>query len=78
MIHYLCKAGEFDMAYSMCKDSMQKNWFPNVDTIYKLLEGMKKDGKVEKARFIVTLAQKRIPPFPPVQLGAMKSILSRS
>ncbi|KAM7480361.1 hypothetical protein LguiA_028574 [Lonicera macranthoides] len=78
MIHYLCKAGEFDMAYSMCKDSMQKDWFPNVDTIYKLLEGMKKDGKVEKARFIVTLAQKRVPPFPPVQLGAMKSILSRS
>ncbi|CAK9158448.1 unnamed protein product [Ilex paraguariensis] len=78
MIHYLCRGGEFGAAYTMCKDSMKKNWFPNVDTIYKLLEGLRKEGKVDKAMFIITLAQKRVPPFPAEQLLAMNSKLSRS
>ncbi|KAK2974388.1 hypothetical protein RJ640_021244 [Escallonia rubra] len=78
MIHYLCKEGEFDIAYTMCKDSMSKNWFPSVETIYKLLEGLMKGGKLEKARFITGLAKKRISPFSANQLGAMQSILSRS
>ncbi|KAA8540479.1 hypothetical protein F0562_024602 [Nyssa sinensis] len=77
MIHYLCKGGDFDMAYTMCQDSMKKNWFPNVDTIYKLLEGLQKSGKLGEAKFIMTLARKRVPPFSADQLRAMQSILSR-
>ncbi|XP_057967170.1 pentatricopeptide repeat-containing protein At1g80150, mitochondrial [Malania oleifera] len=33
MIHYFCKGGEFGFAYTMCKDSMKRNWFPNVGSI---------------------------------------------
>ncbi|XP_059641892.1 pentatricopeptide repeat-containing protein At1g80150, mitochondrial [Cornus florida] len=76
MIHYLCKGGEFGIAYTMCKDSMKKNWFTNVDTIHTLLEGLQKNGKLAEARFIMTLARKRKPPFSADQLGALQSILS--
>ncbi|KAL2234712.1 UNVERIFIED_CONTAM: Pentatricopeptide repeat-containing protein, mitochondrial [Sesamum indicum] len=81
MIHYLCEAGDFDLAYSMCKDSMQKNWFPSVHTIYNLLEGLRKDGKLDKldkAKYIYGLVVTRIPPFPAAQIETMKSILSRN
>ncbi|KAL2462718.1 Pentatricopeptide repeat-containing protein [Forsythia ovata] len=81
MIHYLCRAGKYDLAYTFCKDSMQKNWYPSVDTIYKLLEGLRKDGKLdklEKAKYIFLLAKKRVPPFSDDQISAMKSRLSRS
>ncbi|KAL3655482.1 hypothetical protein CASFOL_001268 [Castilleja foliolosa] len=76
MIHYLCVAGKFDLAYTMCKDSMQKNWFPSVHTINNLLEVLKKDGKVDKAKYIYSLAMKRKPRFSPAQIETMKSILS--
>ncbi|THF96232.1 hypothetical protein TEA_010167 [Camellia sinensis var. sinensis] len=75
LIHYLCKGGEFDLAYTMCKDSMRNNWFPNVDTICKLIEGLRKNGELGNARFIMTLAKKRVPPLTADQLGALKSIL---
>ncbi|KAE9600520.1 putative pentatricopeptide [Lupinus albus] len=75
MIHYLCKSGNFGFAYTMCKDSMQKNWFPNIDTICLLLEGLKRNGQIQKARMIVTLAEQRIPPFASGHLAAMQSIL---
>lgn len=78
MIHYLCKGGDFDLAYTMCKDCMRKNWFPSVDTIHTLLEGLKKNGQIGKAKVILTLAQSRVPPFSSVQLGNLKSILSRN
>ncbi|XP_030927565.1 pentatricopeptide repeat-containing protein At1g80150, mitochondrial [Quercus lobata] len=78
MIHYLCKGRDFDLAYTMCKDCMRKNWFPNVDTIHTLLEGLKKNGQFGKAKLILTLAQSRVPPFSSSQLGALRSILSRS
>lgn len=77
MIHYLCKEGDFGVAYTMCKDSMQKNWFPSVDTIYELLEGLKKSGKLGKAEAIMTLARKRVPPYPRDKLAALESILSK-
>ncbi|KAL7163100.1 hypothetical protein ACSBR2_039238 [Camellia fascicularis] len=77
LIHYLCKGGEFDLAYSMCKDSMRNNWFPNLDTICKLIEGLWKNGELGNARFIMTLAKKRVPPLTADQLGALESILSR-
>ncbi|KAJ4718369.1 putative Pentatricopeptide repeat-containing protein [Melia azedarach] len=77
MIHYLCKGGDFNLAYTMCKDSMKKNWFPNVDTIYALLEGLKKDNQLCKAKMITTLARKRVPPFSSNQLSSFQSIFSK-
>ncbi|XP_050234746.1 pentatricopeptide repeat-containing protein At1g80150, mitochondrial [Mercurialis annua] len=78
MIHYLCKGGEFDLAYTMCKDCMKKNWFLNVDTIYTLVEGLKKKGQLNKAKSIVAVAQRRVPPFSSKQLSCFDSILSGS
>ncbi|OIT02106.1 PREDICTED: pentatricopeptide repeat-containing protein At1g80150, mitochondrial isoform X1 [Nicotiana attenuata] len=81
MIHYLSRAGEFDLAYSMCRDSMQKNWFPSLDSIKKLLEGLCKDGteeKMGKARFLIILAKKKIPPFSSDALNVMQSIIACS
>lgn len=77
MIHYLCKSGDFDLAYTMCKDSMLKNWFPNVDTICMLLVGLKRNGKVQKATIIFTLAKSRKPPFSSSHLASMQTMLSR-
>ncbi|KAF8389104.1 hypothetical protein HHK36_025789 [Tetracentron sinense] len=77
MIHYLCKGREFDMAFTMCKGSMDKNWFPNVDTIYQLLEGLQKTGKHSKAMVIMMLIRRRVPPYPRDELVALQSILSR-
>ncbi|XP_051152793.1 pentatricopeptide repeat-containing protein At1g80150, mitochondrial [Andrographis paniculata] len=80
MVHYLCKEGKYDMAYAMCKDSMQKNLFPSVETIYSLLEGLQKDGginKIQKANFLYSLALRRQPPFSAAELETMKAILSR-
>lgn len=76
MIHNLCKRGDFSQAYTLCKDSMRKNWFPNVDTIFMLLEGLKKSGKINKAKVIVALAEGRKPPFSFSYLASMQSILS--
>lgn len=78
MVHYLCKGREFDLAYQMCKDSMRKGWYPNVDTIHALLEGLKMNRQAEKAKFILTLARKRVPPFPSKELSLMHSIVSKS
>ncbi|CAJ1955090.1 unnamed protein product [Sphenostylis stenocarpa] len=78
MIHYLCKSRDFDLAYTMCKDSMTKNWFPDVYTICMLLEGLKGSDQIAKAIVIMTLVRKRIPPFASEYLASMQSILSRS
>lgn len=80
LIHYFCEAREFDMAYNMCKQSMENNWFPSVGTINNLIESLVKHGKVEKldkAKHIYNLALKRKPPFNPAQIEFMKSIVSR-
>ncbi|MFS7986593.1 putative tetratricopeptide-like helical domain superfamily [Helianthus anomalus] len=78
MMHYLCKGGEFDMAYTMCKNSMEKNWFPSVDSIYQLLQGLHTTGKIEKARFIISLLHKRVPSFSAKQLRIMESFMKKS
>lgn len=78
MIHYFCKSEDFCVAYTMCKDSMQKNWFPDVNTICLLLECLKRNGQIHKAWLIVTLAERRNPPFSSNHLAAMRSILSKS
>ncbi|KAK9101976.1 hypothetical protein Sjap_019230 [Stephania japonica] len=78
MIHYLCKSGEFDLAYTFCKDSMSNNWFPSVDTICKLLEGLLRNSKHGQAKAIMKMIKRRIPPFPVKELEVFESILSQS
>ncbi|KAJ4847184.1 hypothetical protein Tsubulata_040891 [Turnera subulata] len=77
MIHYLCKGGEFGLAYTMCKDCMRRNWTLNLDTIHTLLEGLRKDGQLDKANVILNLAQSRVPPFSSSHLSYLQSVLSR-
>lgn len=78
MMHYLTKEGEFDMAYTMCKNSMEKNWFPSVISICQLLQGLKTKGKIQKARFILSLVHKKVPQFSSNQLGIIESVLKKS
>ncbi|XP_057780443.1 pentatricopeptide repeat-containing protein At1g80150, mitochondrial-like [Salvia miltiorrhiza] len=78
LIHYFCEAREIDMAYNMCKQSMENNWYPSVDTINKLIDGLVRDEKLEKidkARHIYSLALKRKPPFNSAQIEFMKSLV---
>ncbi|CAI8611745.1 unnamed protein product [Vicia faba] len=76
IVHYLCKREDFGQAYTMCEDSMRKNWFPNIGTIFMLLEGLKRFGEIDKARKIVALAESRKPPFYSSYLAKMQSLLS--
>ncbi|XP_076937478.1 pentatricopeptide repeat-containing protein At1g80150, mitochondrial-like [Bidens hawaiensis] len=78
MMHYLCREGEFDAAYTMCRNSMENNWFPSVDSIYQLLQGLQSIGKVNKARVIISLVRKRTPSFSEKQLRIMESFLKKS
>ncbi|XP_008806181.1 pentatricopeptide repeat-containing protein At1g80150, mitochondrial [Phoenix dactylifera] len=59
MVHYLCKEGDFDLAFRLCKDSMERNWFPSVDTIDKLLKGLMTISKDRNAREIMKLVKAR-------------------
>ncbi|KAL9228786.1 hypothetical protein vseg_004329 [Gypsophila vaccaria] len=77
MVHYLCKAGDFDSAYNMCKECLKKNWILNVGTICTLLKGLTSIGKVHNAWMIIGLIERRRPPFPAQQLDAFKSILGK-
>ncbi|XVE52183.1 hypothetical protein DITRI_Ditri02bG0102500 [Diplodiscus trichospermus] len=78
MIHYLCKEGDYNLAYTRCIDCMRKNWFPNVDTIYSLLQGLMKTGKLGKAKMIMTLVRSRVPPFSSAQLDYLQSVFSKT
>ncbi|CAN7123736.1 unnamed protein product [Brassica rapa subsp. narinosa] len=75
MIHYLCKAGKFDLGYTMCKDCMRKKWYPNLDTVGVLVDGLVKKGQLDQAKLIMELVHKRVPPFSSKQLIPLKSIL---
>ncbi|KAJ6800507.1 pentatricopeptide repeat-containing protein-like, mitochondrial [Iris pallida] len=77
MVHYLCKGGEFDMAFRLCKDSMERNWFPNVDTTNKLLKGLVSISKGINAREILKLVQGRRTPYSADELKTFQDILSR-
>ncbi|KAE8714712.1 Pentatricopeptide repeat-containing protein [Hibiscus syriacus] len=77
MIHYLCKGGEYNLAYTRCKDCMSKKWFPNVDTIHSLLQGLVKNGQLGKAKMIMTLVRSRIPPFSSTQLYSLQLVLMK-
>ncbi|KAI0503989.1 hypothetical protein KFK09_014936 [Dendrobium nobile] len=76
MVHYFCKAGEFDVAFRLCKDSMQKNWFPNVDTIDNLLKGLVKISNKRSAREIFKLVSNKHPPYSIEELKDFQDILS--
>ncbi|XP_023524622.1 pentatricopeptide repeat-containing protein At1g80150, mitochondrial-like [Cucurbita pepo subsp. pepo] len=78
MIHYLCRSGDFNLSYTMCKDAMNKNWFPNIDTLHSVLTALKKMGQPGKAQLILTLATKRVPPFTTSQLEALNTTLVNS
>lgn len=76
MVHYFCKVGQFDVAFRLCKDSMQKYWFPNVDTINNLLKGLMKISKDRSAREIFKLITNKQPPYSIEKLKAFQDILS--
>ncbi|KAF9617774.1 hypothetical protein IFM89_038543 [Coptis chinensis] len=78
MVHYLCKTGDFDLACTLSKYSMSKNWFPSVDTVCKLLEGLSKKPKDVEAKTIMELIRKRVPPFSVKEIGTFENILSRT
>ncbi|KAE8709040.1 Peptidase S24/S26A/S26B/S26C family protein [Hibiscus syriacus] len=77
IIHYLCKGGEYNLAYARCIDCMRKSSFPNVDTIHSLLQGLMRNGQLCKANMIMKLVRSRKPPFSSTQLDSLQSILSR-
>ncbi|BBG99080.1 Tetratricopeptide repeat-like superfamily protein [Prunus dulcis] len=68
MIHYLCKGGDFDLAYTMCKDCMQRIG----------IRMLKRDKQLGKAKAIMMLIRKRVPPFSSKQLGDLQTILNKS
>ncbi|KAK8559843.1 hypothetical protein V6N13_016576 [Hibiscus sabdariffa] len=78
MIHYLCKGGEYNLAYTRCIGCMRKNWFPSVDTIHSLLQGLMRNGQLHKAKMIMKLVRSRKPPFALTQLDSLQSICQRS
>ncbi|CAN0876873.1 Pentatricopeptide repeat-containing protein At1g80150, mitochondrial [Linum grandiflorum] len=78
MVHYLCKGGELDLAYTLCTKCMKKNWFLSVDSIYGLVDALKKNGKLDKGRMIMALVRRKVPPFSSNQLSSFESILSGS
>lgn len=75
MVHYLCEAKEYDLAYSICKASMKNNWFPNINTLYKLIDGLSKNGKAGKANAILIFVQNRVPAFSRDQLSTLESLM---
>lgn len=76
MVHYLCKGGEFDLAFRLCKESMERNWFPSVDTIDKLLKGLLTISKDRNAREIMKLVKARTSPYSADQMKSFLDILS--
>ncbi|OAY75036.1 pentatricopeptide repeat-containing protein At1g80150, mitochondrial [Ananas comosus] len=76
MVHYLCKGKEFDLAFRLCKDSMERNWFPSVDTICRLLKGLVKISKDRNAREVMKLVRGRVPSYSANDMKAFEDILS--
>jgi pentatricopeptide repeat protein len=76
MVHYLCERRDFDLAFRFCKDSMEKNWFPSVDTINHLLKGLMAISKDRNAREIMKLVTGRKPSYSDGEMKVFKDILS--
>ncbi|KAL6858903.1 hypothetical protein ACP4OV_017905 [Aristida adscensionis] len=77
MIHYLCERRDFDLAFRLCKDSMEKNWFPSVDTINQLLRGLMAISKDRNAREIMKLVAGRKPSYSNDEMKVLKDIVSQ-
>uniref|UniRef100_A0A0D9X9D3 Pentacotripeptide-repeat region of PRORP domain-containing protein n=1 Tax=Leersia perrieri TaxID=77586 RepID=A0A0D9X9D3_9ORYZ len=76
MVHYLCERREFDLAFRLCKDSMEKNWFPSVNTINQLLKGLMSISKDRNAREIMKLVTGRKPSYSNDEVRTFQDILS--
>lgn len=76
MVHYLCEKRDLDLAFRLCKDSMEKNWYPSVDTINQLLKGLMAISKDRNAREIMKLVTGRKPSYPDDEMKVFKEILS--
>ncbi|KAF0896026.1 hypothetical protein E2562_018156 [Oryza meyeriana var. granulata] len=76
MVHYLCERREFDLAFRLCKDGMEKNWFPSVDAIYQLLKGLMSISKDRNAREIMKLVIGRKPSYSNDEVKTFQDILS--
>jgi pentatricopeptide repeat protein len=77
MIHYLCEKRNFDLAFRLCKDSMEKNWFPSVDTINRLLKGLMGISKDRNAKEIMKLVTGKKTPYSDDEMGVFRDILSQ-
>ncbi|KAI3982001.1 hypothetical protein MKX01_018907 [Papaver californicum] len=78
MIHWLCVGGEFDEAFTICKGSMEKNWFPSIDTICKLVVGLLKSSKSRNANIIMALVRGRTPPFSKKEMEYLEYVNSQT
>lgn len=76
MVHYLCERREFDLAFRLCKDSMENNWFPSVDTIHHLLKGLMSISKDRNAGEIMKLVMGRKSSYSGDEVRAFQDILS--
>jgi pentatricopeptide repeat protein len=77
MVHYLCEKRNFDLAFRLCKDSMEKNWFPSVDTINRLLKGPMGISKDRNAKVIMKLVTGKKPPYSDDEMEVFRDILSQ-
>ncbi|RLM61901.1 pentatricopeptide repeat-containing protein [Panicum miliaceum] len=76
MVHYLCEKRDFDLAFRLCKDSMEKNWFPSADTIGQLLKGLMAISKDMNAIEIMKLVTGKKPSYSDDEMKVFKDILS--
>ncbi|KAL3850857.1 hypothetical protein ACJIZ3_012739 [Penstemon smallii] len=52
---------DFEAALSICKESMAKNWIPNITTMKSLVKGLMFIEKIDEARKIVERMKKKFP-----------------
>lgn len=76
MVHYLCEERDFVLAYRLCKKSMERNWFPSVDTIKKLLKGLIAVSRDINASEIMRLVVRRIPQYSHEEMMSFQEIIS--
>ncbi|KAF3320162.1 pentatricopeptide repeat-containing protein [Carex littledalei] len=78
MVHYLCEERDFGLAFRLCKKSMERNWYPSVDTIRKLLKGLIAVSKDINASEIMRLVVRRIPRYSSEEIMSFQEIVSRT
>ena len=76
MVHYLCDAEEFELAFRLCRDSMKKGWFPSVPSIQSLLRGLTLVSVDQRAQEIMRLVRARVPPFTAGELKVLEIAVS--